>query len=973
MSMFCMRTMPPLITSIILTVFQFTCSTSACIADETASPAARSPQQEQATFVLADSNLEIELVAAEPDVASPVAMCWDADGALYVAEMRDYPLGPTSGTIRKLVDADGDGRYERATLFAEKLNFPNGVLATGAGLLVTAAPDLLLLRDTDHDGIADEQRVVFTGFGEGNQQLRANGLCWGLDNWIYGANGRSDGVVRRPDEPADSGVSIRTRDFRFSRDFKRFEAVMGQSQFGQTHDDAGRRFLSWNTIPIRQVMFDEADVARNPYLAATAVHNLADPSDPGEVFPISPRPQTFNRESTNHYNAMAGLGIFRGDGLGEDYAGDAFVGESLSSLVHRRKLVPQGPTFVSRRVEQGKEFLAARDSWFHPVFACTGPDGALYIADFYRRWVEHPQFVRGEWRDKVDWREGVAHGRIWRVQRRDRDRQAAPNLAKAGMAELVSQLTSANGWRRDTAQRLLVERSDRSATAALQKLAQGNNPRAAMHALWTLDGLGVLDAPTLLAALAHSAAEVRRQALLISATRWHEVPALRAAACRLPQTEKDARVLFELARVAGDLPADEKLSALVALARVQDAPWIARALSASAADVAGPLLTQLAADKSSWLSDPSVEQLETLEYLGERWAGSSQQPDTTGCIELLTSTSVDQTLPGRLAILAGAAREWHHAGADAIRDPRLVPAIEAAIKLAFQEQARVDLRSLAVRVVGELGTTEQVARLLPLAMGSATNPAADGAVAAICRRGDATIVRRLIDGWASYTPARRRLISSSALESMVAAREFIDAVAREVVRPAEIDPAVRTAFEKSPDKASATQAAELFAKAAPAPRDEVLDRYRPALELPGGREHGAKLFKEHCATCHTILGFGRQVGPDISGVAGRPKETLLGDILDPSRQVAPDFLSYSLVTRDGRALAGILVSDTAEAVTLRRGEGADDVVLRADIEELQASGKSLMPEGLEQRLSPQDVADVLSFLTLPERRLLEQP
>ncbi len=126
--------------------------------------------------MLADAKLTIDLVAAEPDVISPVAMCWDADGAMYVAEMRDYPVGPTSGTIRRLVDADGDGRYERATVFADKLNFPNGLLCIGDGLLVTAAPDLLLLRDTDGDGVADERRVVFTGFGEGNQQLRERTL-----------------------------------------------------------------------------------------------------------------------------------------------------------------------------------------------------------------------------------------------------------------------------------------------------------------------------------------------------------------------------------------------------------------------------------------------------------------------------------------------------------------------------------------------------------------------------------------------------------------------------------------------------------------------------------------------------------------------------------------------------------------------------------------------------------------------------
>src|SRR5437867_988846 len=154
-----------------------------------------SPEQEFASFHFADENLTAELVAAEPDIVAPVAMAFDADGRLFVAEMTDYPSGPVSGRIRLLEDRDGDGRYERSTVFADKIAFPNGVMPWNGGVLVTAAPDVLFFKDNDGDGHADERRVVLTGFAEGNQQLRVNGLYWGLDNWIYGANGRRDGEV----------------------------------------------------------------------------------------------------------------------------------------------------------------------------------------------------------------------------------------------------------------------------------------------------------------------------------------------------------------------------------------------------------------------------------------------------------------------------------------------------------------------------------------------------------------------------------------------------------------------------------------------------------------------------------------------------------------------------------------------------------------------------------------------------------
>ena len=202
-----------------------------------------------------------------------MAIAWDADGRMYVAEMGGYPATEGMGRIRRLEDSDGDGRYEHAVTFCDGLNFPTSVMPYRAGLLVTDAPDILYLEDTDGDGRADVRRVEWTGFGTGSQQLRANSLHWGLDNWIYVANGRCDGDVRRPDTPPDQATSIRARDFRFHPISGEGEAILGQSQFGQAHDAWGNRFLSWNTIPVRHVLLEEADVSGFPAAAAEAVVN----------------------------------------------------------------------------------------------------------------------------------------------------------------------------------------------------------------------------------------------------------------------------------------------------------------------------------------------------------------------------------------------------------------------------------------------------------------------------------------------------------------------------------------------------------------------------------------------------------------------------------------------------------------------------------------------------------------------------
>ncbi|HVJ83286.1 MAG TPA: PVC-type heme-binding CxxCH protein, partial [Planctomycetia bacterium] len=396
-------------------------------ADSPAGPL--SPADSVKTFRLADPNLVVELVASEPQVVAPVAMAWDAAGRIYVVEMSDYPLGPVGGKVKLLKDRDAAGVYHSAVEFANGLPFPTSALPIEDGLLVAAAPDLWFFKDADGDGKAEIKRRVAGGFAEGNQQLRVNGLTYGLDGWIYGANGRSGGTIKR--EGAALAVPIPRHDFRFRWRGGPVEALAGMSQFGLAFDDGGERFLSWNTAPFRHAVFEESLLARNPHLpSASTIASVADPADSGRLYPIAARPTTFNRESVEFFNASCGNAIYRDDLLGAGYAGNMFVCEPLLNLIHRRRLESSGTTFIARRADAGKEFLAAADPWFHPVNVATGPDGCLYVADFYRQWVEHPQFVPEKLRGSVDWRTGAGHGRIWRIRRKDSPPREVASLAE---------------------------------------------------------------------------------------------------------------------------------------------------------------------------------------------------------------------------------------------------------------------------------------------------------------------------------------------------------------------------------------------------------------------------------------------------------------------------------------------------------------------------------------------------------------
>ena len=733
---------------------------------------ARSPDEEQRSFQFADSGLAIECVAAEPLVISPVAIAWDAQGRLFVAEMRDYPNASSGGTIRVLEDRNRDGRYEIATVFADGLRFPNSVLPWNGGVLVTAAPDLVFLKDTDGDGKADERRVLFTGFGAGNQQLRANGLTWGMDGWVYGANGRSDGNVHRPDET--NTYSLRGRDFRFRPGTGQFETLAGRCQFGLAMNDWGERFLSWNTIPIRHEVFPDRHLSGQAFLSdANVVLDLLPPSDNGRVFPLTPAPLVFNSESSGHFNALAGLTIYRGHALGRSYYGNAFVGESLRNLVHRRVLVPMGVTYSAHRGELGTEFLRSNDPWFHPVNFATGPDGALWVVDFYRQFVEHPDFVPREMRDRVAWRTGGEHGRLWRVTRKgEPSARPVATVALASTRELLKQLERPDTWLRETAQRLLVERRDPKAIRPLQSLVRrARLPESRVLALSTLSVLDGLDARVVLGALADTDPHVR-------------VQGLRATEKFMESAVASPELLKRVLVLAREPDERVRMQAALTLGSVRDA------------------------------GEREVALNHLLETETNRWV--------------------------RLAAIGSS-------------------------------------RSL---------TRERVQTLWP-------------------------------------RPVK-------------------------TTRPQPVN----VATNADPD------------------RRAVIERYKPALTMTGDRGRGAATFEKLCLNCHYLQGHGVRVGPDLSGIASRPPEALLVDLLDPSQQVAPDLAAYEIELVDGTSIAGLFASETETRLTIRRAGAADENIPRADVKSVRASAKSLMPDGLEAGLTVQDVADLISFLQNPDGELL---
>ncbi len=669
--------------------------------------------------------------------------------------------------------------------------------------------------------------------------------------------------------------------------------------------------------------------------------------------------------------------IERGGLLPAAYRGNAFVCEPLTNLVHRRVLEPAGVTFVARRVEQGREFLASSDSAFRPVNLANGPDGALYVVDMYRELVEHPQFVPESARGSVDFRRWHDRGRIWRIRPKNAatDSVRRPHLRTADFRTLIAMLGNRNGWWRTTAQRLLVERlpQDRlRETMQIVAVVQGSpNALARLHALWTLVGIGSVHADLIRQLALDPHPGLREHAIRVASAiqpdRFERL--LPTEMLIVLADDPSIRVRLQAALALGDRCSKEP-EALRALARLaaRDAadPWIRLAILSGLSESAPgfiPLCDAMAASegRSELLSKCAAivgarrVDLELAALLGEVAGRSREQ-------------SADA-----MTLLAGLADGLEHSG---IPVQRLVVISPTLLKEPFERLAPLwpiasttatSSRSLPER----LAALDVLARCRPdLAEEVVPGLLAAGqpreiqvaAARAVARVGRASLADQALDRWESLALATRRELISALAGSPALAEPLVRAMEREVVAPRELDAATREGLRHLADPALRTRAAAVLAKFAPPQRSAVIDRYQPALKLAGDPVRGRAVFARNCQTCHQHQGEGNRVGPDLSGIAGRAPDALLSDILDPNKNVEPDFLVLAAATRRGQVYSGLLAEETATTVKLRRAEGVEDMLLRSEIDELSSTGQSLMPEGLEQNINPQEMADLIAFL-----------
>jgi putative membrane-bound dehydrogenase-like protein len=934
----------------------------------------KTPEAALQTFRTAPS-IRVELVAAEPDVVDPIDMEFDEHGNIWVIEMRDYPFDerdghePT-GRVRVLEDIDGDGRVDKSRVFADKLSWPTAIACWKGGVFVASAPHIYYLKDENGDGRADRREIVFSGFGRNNVQTLANNFVLQPDGWFYGAGGGNGGKIVSKRKPNLAPVLLRGRDFRFHPD-GRFESLTGGGQFGHTIDDFGRRFVCNNSDHARHIVLEQRYVNRNPLLAAPSpIASIAVEGGSGPVFRLSPPepwrivrtrlriggqvrgPIEHGGAVSGYFTSATGITVYRGNSIPGSY-GNLIVGDVASNLIHRKKLTPNGVTFRAARVENNCELLASSDIWFRPVNFANGPDGALYVCDMYREVVEHPWSLPDEIKSNLDLMSGSDRGRIWRIAGANEKAYRKPNLGSATGAQLVAALLHRDGWQRDTAMRLLLERQGASTGTRLRQLL-ARNPAARTHAiaLALLAALHAIDRETIEKALTHGHPGVRETAVrLLDHVRFSKK--LTPALVKL-SADPDARVRFQLACTLGMFDDEQATRALMRLAVRNGADHWTRAaiLSSVGGGRARRLLEAL--QGSGRAPKPLLHELCAI-------LGASQVAEDRDAVATYVEAHPVYMSTALLGLADGMRRRGEsitHWLSDKWKSSRFSDTANRMRDTTLSLDDRLE----AIRLWGLQPIQTSGATLFGLLDPKQPPKIQAEAVRAIASHRHSDAAELLLAGWPDYSPTLRQRVLDAVTGRTTHHRTLSDQLQSGRITPSALAKRHIDRLRRSTDPVVRRLARKSLGGGRPSNRAKVIDRYRPALAKGGDADRGRKIFETNCIACHRRGGKGTAIGPDIETVRERTPAALLEQILDPSREVNPAYLLYVAETKDQRILAGSIVSETDAAITLQQVDGKREVLLRTQIESLKTSGLSLMPVGLESTITPDAMADLIAFL-----------
>jgi hypothetical protein len=966
--------------------------------------------EESMRHMVVPRGFAVELFAAEPEIQKPVCMAWDERGRLWIAETVDYPndiqrAGSGNDRLKIVEDTNGDGRADRFTVFAEKLSIPTSLAFARGGVIVHQAPDTLFLKDTDGDDRADERRVLLSGWSTTDTHAGPSNMRWGFDNWIWGIVGYSgfNGEVGGERHRFATGF------YRFRPDGSAIEFIRNtnNNSWGIGLSEEGIVFGSTANgnpsvyMPIPNRYYDRVRGWSSSRLEQTAVN--------ARFYPITDGV----RQVDHHGNFTSGAGhaLYTARSFPREYWNrTAFVNEPTGHLSATFRIAARGSDFVSRN---SWNLLASDDEWTAPIAAEVGPDGAVWVLDWYNYIVQHNPTPHGFRTGKgaayeTDLRDKT-HGRIYRIRHREAKPSAPPSLWKAEPAALLAALGHENLLWRLHAQRLLVERGERDVVPQLIALTReapldaiGLAP-AAIHALWTLDGLGAVAANSeaaaaAAAALRHPSAGVRRSAVLVL-PRAEEGAAALITADSL--RDADAQVRLAAFLTLSEMPPSGTAgtagaAVLAALCEPRNAEdrWIPDAAASAGAAHDGEFLAAVALHRGP-APGKVVEVVarvaehharggpaETAGALLARLDGAPPalaEAVVTGLVkgwprglaakldgdaERALGALLESLSPAGKGQLLQLAARWGSKALDRYSAEVAASYLAVAEDAQREDAERVEAAKRLVEFRAEDGET--VDRILALITARASPDLSEGLLDAAGSSRSTRAPAALLEALPGLTPSLRRHALGILLSRSEWTKAFLAAAEEGAADLTLLALDQKQALARHPDAEVARRARELLEKKGELPnpdREKVIAELLHVTGETGDAARGKEVFKEQCSKCHVHGSEGARVGPDLTGMAVHPKSELLVQILDPSRSVEGNFLQYAFVTDTGDVLNGMLASESRNAVEVYDAEGKKHVLLRENIVEMAASRLSMMPEGFEKQLQESGLRDLLEFLT----------
>ncbi len=978
--------------------------------DTTSHEGSLSPAEALSSFEL-EEGFQIELLASEPLISSPVDMEVDEYGRMYVVEMPGYPLDKSgTGKVKLLSDTDGDGVMDKSVVFAENLVLPNGIMRWKKGVIVTDAPDVIYLEDTDGDGKADIRKTLLTGFSLSNPHVNVNNPVYGLDNWIYLSHLGAIGTRKYGTEFGDTGSEVHFTDqphsprlpknansnnVRFRPESYQLETASSRSQFGHTFDRWGNHILTHNQNHIYHEVIADRYLARNPeQVVSNATEPVSDHGNATEVFQITTNPDRQLFTPVGVTTASSGITAYLGGLFPAPYDGNVtFVAESVSNLVHVDILTAKGATFKGGRLHSDREFLASRDSWSRPVNMYIGPDGALYVLDYYRRIIEHPEWMSDEAVEAGGLYDGHDMGRVYRITPAGTGRPEWTNgltLGSASSKELVAQLESKNIWWRQHAQRLLVDRKDYSVIDDLQVLVRASvEATGRLHALWTLQGLDKLTIPVIAIALKDKEAGVRENAIRLAELQLNTSQELVQLLLKL-EKDPDAKVRFQLLCTLGFVSTPEAASVRQRLLfkDIED-EWVqVAALSADSSQTV-PLLKEVLAKYNP--DQPAYASL--VKRLTEMVAAGQDLPQISELVHSSISGTGKQseaalleglaegvrrrkdtlnTLAGEQPLLAETvmnhrsgevrkgALELLKAGMP-MEESLLAASIRKAGDVVENTALPAEARSLAVEFFSlEKDLSKHFDFLKALIDPKEEPEVQKAAIRVMDKLPGAKTGRYILSKWESLTPEVR----DAALDLYISDKErvplLLDAIESGKVQASGLGYFRGVRLMSHSDDALRDRARELLAGGTST--EKAIADYQQSLKLEGNVSKGMEVFVKNCSICHQVRGeMGVVFGPDLGTVHNWLPKDLLANILDPALSMAPGYDYWGITLNNGESIQGTIASETSSAIQLRLAPGVDQTVNRQDIKSIQTLNMSPMP-GFAGTIDHQEMADLIAFL-----------